>query len=100
MRLGVKPEINAICTLVIGLIAVVIVFASLASKLSRARGESAALRNLANAAKMIEDNPNLLQLRALQVLGESGGNTLFFGVPSGAVVQPGKSGNGNKPTNE
>ena len=68
--------------------------------LERARGESAALRNLANAAKMIEDNPNLLQLRALQVLGESGGNTLFFGVPSGAVVQPGKSGNGNKPTNE
>ena len=42
VRLGVKPEINAICTLVIGLIAVVIVFASLASKLSSARGESAA----------------------------------------------------------
>ena len=34
VRLGVKPEINAICTLVIGLIAVVIVVASLASKLS------------------------------------------------------------------
>ncbi len=42
VRLGVKPEINAICTLVIGLIAVVIVVASLASKLSSARGESAA----------------------------------------------------------
>ena len=42
VRLGVKPEINAICTLVIGFIAVVIVTASLASKLSRARGESAA----------------------------------------------------------
>ncbi len=42
VRLGVKPEINAICTLVIGLIAVVIVIASLASKLSSARGESAA----------------------------------------------------------
>ena len=41
-RLGVKPEINAICTLVIALIAVVIVIASLASKLSSARGESAA----------------------------------------------------------
>jgi putrescine transport system permease protein len=38
----VKPEINAICTLVIGLIAVVIVVASFASKLSSARGESAA----------------------------------------------------------
>ena len=42
VRLGVKPEINAICTLVIGLIAVVIIVASLASKLSSARGESAA----------------------------------------------------------
>src|ERR671934_439354 len=42
VRLGVKPEINAICTLVIGLIAVVIVAASLASKLSSSQGESAA----------------------------------------------------------
>jgi putrescine transport system permease protein len=42
VRLGVKPEINAICTLVIALIAVVIVVASLASKLSSDRGESAA----------------------------------------------------------
>jgi putrescine transport system permease protein len=42
VKLGVKPEINAICTLVIGLIAVVIVVASLASKLSSTQGESAA----------------------------------------------------------
>ena len=42
VRLGVKPEINAICTLIIGLIALVIVVASLASKLTSARGESAA----------------------------------------------------------
>ena len=42
VRLGVKPEINAICTLVIGFIAVVIVSASVASKLSIAQGESAA----------------------------------------------------------
>ena len=42
VRLGVKPEINAICTLVIGLIALVIVLASLASKLSSSQGESAA----------------------------------------------------------
>jgi putrescine transport system permease protein len=42
VRLGVKPEINAICTLVIGLIAVVIVLASLVSKLTGARGETAA----------------------------------------------------------
>ena len=49
--------------------------------LERARGESAALRNLANAAKMMEDNPNLLQLRALQVFAESSGNTLNLGIP-------------------
>jgi putrescine transport system permease protein len=42
VRLGVKPEINAICTLVIALIAVLIVVASLASKYSNARGKSAA----------------------------------------------------------
>jgi putrescine transport system permease protein len=42
VRLGVKPEINAICTLIIGLIAMVIVAASLAAKLSGGRGESAA----------------------------------------------------------
>ena len=32
--------------------------------LEKARGETAALRNLANAAKMVQDNPALLQLRA------------------------------------
>ena len=42
VRLGVKPEINAICALIIGVIAVVIVVASLASKFSNARGESGA----------------------------------------------------------
>jgi putrescine transport system permease protein len=42
VRLGVKPEINAICALIIGAIAVVIVAASLASKFSSARSESGA----------------------------------------------------------
>jgi putrescine transport system permease protein len=42
VKLGVKPEINAICALVVGLIAVVIVVASLVGKLSNSRGESAA----------------------------------------------------------
>ena len=42
VRLGVKPEINAICTLVVGLIAMLIVLASFAAKLSSAKGESAA----------------------------------------------------------
>jgi len=41
VRLGVKPEINAICTLVVGLIALVIVMASLATKLLGSQGENA-----------------------------------------------------------
>jgi putrescine transport system permease protein len=42
VRLGVKPEINAICTLVIALIAVVIVVASLTSKLTSTDAKNAA----------------------------------------------------------
>lgn len=48
--------------------------------LERARGETAALRNLANAAQMIERNPNLVQLRLLQVIAQQPGNTLVLGV--------------------
>jgi putrescine transport system permease protein len=42
VRLGVKPEINAVCAIVIGVIAIVIVVASLAAKLSSTQGRSAA----------------------------------------------------------
>lgn len=42
VRLGVKPQINAICTLMIAMVGIVIVIASLASKLSSQQGESAA----------------------------------------------------------
>jgi regulator of protease activity HflC (stomatin/prohibitin superfamily) len=49
--------------------------------LEKARGETAALRNLANAARIMDDNPNLLQLRALQTVADSSGNTLVFGLP-------------------
>jgi putrescine transport system permease protein len=42
VRLGVKPEINAICSLIVGSIAILIVAASLASKLSSVRGQNAA----------------------------------------------------------
>jgi regulator of protease activity HflC (stomatin/prohibitin superfamily) len=44
--------------------------------LERARGESAALRNLANAAKLLDGNPNLYQLRFLQTLEGKSGNTI------------------------
>jgi len=50
--------------------------------LERARGETAALRSLANAARMLQDNPQLVQLRLLQAMGESGGNTLVVGLPA------------------
>jgi regulator of protease activity HflC (stomatin/prohibitin superfamily) len=49
--------------------------------LERARGETAALRNLANAAAMVERSPQLLQLRLLQVAGQQPGTTLVLGVP-------------------
>ena len=48
--------------------------------LERARGETAALRNLANAAKLLDGNPNLLQLRLLQSVSETAGNTLVLDV--------------------
>jgi len=50
--------------------------------LEKARGETAALRNLANAATLMDNNPALLHLRAIQALEESRGNTLVLGVPS------------------
>jgi regulator of protease activity HflC (stomatin/prohibitin superfamily) len=56
--------------------------------LERARGETAALRNLANAATMLADNPALMQLRLIQQLGVSPGNTIVLGLPSNANPIP------------
>lgn len=53
--------------------------------LERARGETAALRNLANAAGMLEQHPGLLQVRLLQEIGGSSGNTIMVGLPDGAA---------------
>jgi hypothetical protein len=55
--------------------------------LEKARGETAALRNLANAAQLVERNPYLMQVRLLQVLGQQSGNTVVLGVqpPSGPI---------------
>lgn len=56
--------------------------------LERARGESAALRNLANAARLMNDNPALMNLRVLQTVNdakEAGNNTLVMGLPGGFV---------------
>lgn len=48
-----------------------------AAALERARGEVASTRALANAARMIADNPALLQLRTLQAV-EAGGATVVL----------------------
>ena len=46
--------------------------------LERARGENAALRSLANAARLLDGNPNLQQLRLLQTLENKSGNTVVL----------------------
>lgn len=43
--------------------------------LERARAETASLRALANAARLMQDHPGLLQLRALQAMEAARGNT-------------------------
>ena len=60
--------------------------------LERARSETAALRSLANAGRTVGDNPGLLQLRILQELGASSGNTVVFGAPDGAVTRASNGG--------
>jgi regulator of protease activity HflC (stomatin/prohibitin superfamily) len=54
--------------------------------LEKARGETAAMRSLANAAKILEGNPALMQLKLLQAIGNSSGNTIVLDA----------SGNGNR----
>jgi regulator of protease activity HflC (stomatin/prohibitin superfamily) len=56
--------------------------------LEKARGETAALRNLANAARLMESNPALMQLRLLQQLGGSSGNTVVLGLPGTTTPLP------------
>jgi regulator of protease activity HflC (stomatin/prohibitin superfamily) len=62
--------------------------------LERARGESASLRNLANAARVLEGNPALMNLRLMQSLSaaQNAGSTLVLGIPGGfvPVKQPAK----------
>jgi regulator of protease activity HflC (stomatin/prohibitin superfamily) len=62
--------------------------------LERARGESAALRNLANAARVLEGNPALMNLRLMQSLSaaQNAGNTLVLGVPGFVPLKNGKAG--------
>ena len=67
--------------------------------LERARGESAALRNLANAARVLDGNPSLMNLRLMQSISaaQNAGNTLVLGMPTGFVpVKNGKPASGNE----
>lgn len=62
--------------------------------LERARGESAALRNLANAARVLEGNPALMNLRLMQSLSaaQTAGNTFVLGVPGFVPLKNGTAG--------
>ena len=59
------------------------------ASLERARGETAALRALANAARLTAENPTLFQLRLLQQLASSPGHTVVIGSePAVAPIAP------------
>lgn len=59
--------------------------------LERARGEQAALRSLANAARLLKGNPELMALRTLQAASPTGkGATLVLG--QGALTLPASEG--------
>ena len=55
------------------------------ASLERARGEVASTRALANAAKMVADNPALLHLRTLQAV-ETGGATVVLSTADGPGI--------------
>ena len=63
-----------------------------AASLERARGETAALRSLANAGRMIGDNPGLLSLRVVQELSARSGNTVVLGLDGSGVTAPSPTG--------
>lgn len=68
--------------------------------LERARGESASLRNLANAARLLDSNPALQNLRLMQSLtaAQGAGSTLVLGIPGGFVpLKGGKAGAAPEP---
>ena len=56
--------------------------------LEKARAETATLRHLANAASLIDRNPTILQLRLLQSVQDSSGNTLVLGMPPQSTPLP------------
>ena len=64
--------------------------------LERAHAEQAALRALANAARMLKNNPELQNLRLIQALAEGKGSTVVLGSPSGLIpLRAGEAGEGS-----
>lgn len=70
------------------------------ASLERARGETAALRNLANAARLIEEKPSLMQLRLLQEVAGQSGNTIVLGFPQAATPLPMRDASSDKAVRE
>jgi hypothetical protein len=69
-------------------------------RLNALAAKSAALRNLANAARVLEGNPALMNLRLVQSLSaaQNAGNTLVLGLPGGFV--PLKNGKASGPSEQ
>lgn len=59
------------------------------ASLERARSEVAATRALANAARMVADQPALLQLRTLQAVEAGGATVVLTTAPGGSTAGPG-----------
>jgi regulator of protease activity HflC (stomatin/prohibitin superfamily) len=59
--------------------------------LERARGESTALRNLANAARLLENRPALITLHFLQTLNDSGAKQMLVMNDISALVPAARS---------
>lgn len=59
------------------------------ASLERARGEQAALRALANAARSLENNPGLAQLRLIQTMEGAKGQKSFVLGSAGLTIEPG-----------
>ena len=63
------------------------------AKLERARAETAALRNLVNAARLVRENVGLYELRLLEtasLAAERPGNSLLLGLSKDVLEWPGK----------
>lgn len=60
------------------------------ASLEKARGETAVLRHLANSARLLESNPALVTLRALDAVAHGRG-TIVLGMPSAMLPLPGST---------